>query len=144
MQRILPFLCLCMGLASAQAQSKEETLKAEWKKLTGTWSVSDARKGEVELPKGVRELLVFEIAADSIRVTMNKETTNGKMSIDPAKSPPTFDMTMKKDKESTSLGIYKIDGDTLILCMSESGKRPTEFKAGDAQTFIMKLTRVKN
>ena len=62
-------------------------------------------------------------------------------SLDPDKSPKEINLTAKGNK---ALGIYKLDGDDLTICMSVGGSRPSEFATrpgGDTETFTLKRNR---
>jgi len=59
-----------------------------------------------------------------------KKDHQREFTIDPAESPKHIDMTRQfEDRKDTFPGIYKIDGDTLKLCVDDFGRdRPAEFK----------------
>jgi uncharacterized protein (TIGR03067 family) len=62
-------------------------------------------------------------------------------SIDPAKSPKTIDLTAKT---VAIRGIYKFEGEELVLCLSIGANRPTEFatKPGsETEIFTLKRSR---
>jgi uncharacterized protein (TIGR03067 family) len=67
-----------------------------------------------------------------------------KFKIDATKDPKQLDLTREIDgKDSTWVGIYKIEGDTVTFCRSTSprgDRRPTEFKAGQG-VFLMVCKR---
>jgi uncharacterized protein (TIGR03067 family) len=56
---------------------------------------------------------------------------SGTYKFDPAKSPPTIDIAIRdgKDKGKTQLGIYKLDGDNLMIAFGRPGSavRPKNF-----------------
>src|SRR5205823_14159716 len=92
-----------------------------------------------------------------MRVTVGKDvmTVEGKESrqvqlrLAPGKSPKELDWTVLDgpDKGEGRQGVYKLDGDTLTICVAEPGgdgaDRPKEFKAGKGLALLV-LERVKN
>jgi uncharacterized protein (TIGR03067 family) len=77
---------------------------------------------------------------------MFKKEHTQKIKTDPAKTPAEIDfISMRKGKEETGYGIYKVEGDVLTIAMSgESAKgpasRPKNFEPGKFTT-IMVLKR---
>ncbi len=130
---------LAIGFAiSAQVgaqDSKDDAVKKELAKLTGTWKVTlfeiDGKK-----PRTDDELEKFLVTFDAdgkCTVQLNGkvivESTN---KIDPAKTPKTLDQTFTMGgggAGNTSLAIYELKDDTLKACYADPGDpRPTKFK----------------
>ena len=94
-------------------------------------------------------------AERAMRITRDQmiKTKDGKddpkgYTLDTSKTPHEIDVTSKQNgKEEKMYGIYKVDGDKLVLCVAMSDKaadRPKEFKTtGDAKTLTMLLTLKK-
>ena len=59
------------------------------------------------------------------------EPENTRYTHDAKKSPAEIDITEGRagGKDMIIKGIYKIDGETLTLCMSPLGERPTKFES---------------
>lgn len=61
--------------------------------------------------------------------------------LDPTKNPKTIDLTARGN---TAHGIYKLNGDDLMICVSLGGLRPKDFATrpgGDTETFTLKRNR---
>src|SRR5690349_3072845 len=62
--------------------------------------------------------------------------------IDPAREPREIDLTVVEGaQEQTLLGIYKLEGDALILCTSHRGDRPTEFSAEPGSGYLLRVLK---
>jgi uncharacterized protein (TIGR03067 family) len=133
-------------VVAAMSAADEEAVKAEMKKLEGTWQlvsgVKDGKETSEEVVKKVRVAIkggkhtVYfgdEVAAKEIPFT-----------VDLTKNPKTTVDTLPDGKEIK--GIYKLDGDTLTSCVAEVGKdHPSEFasKPGSGHTLRV-FRRVKS
>lgn len=113
---------------------KEEKLKEEEKALhQGVWQVTSFTRNGKETAKEIVDSI--ERMVDGKHVVWKR---NGKrfagttVELDPVASPKTMDVSpdggnMKGEK---LLGIYKLEGDILFICMAPKGKdRPTKFEA---------------
>jgi uncharacterized protein (TIGR03067 family) len=139
--------------------AKPET---DTEKLQGTWEVIESRlDGETRpVPEGVDGRLVIE--GDDFRLMfMTKQSVLQKLNsgdgsllfatlkLNTTKSPRNIDLVISKDPEAHELclGIYKLDGNDLMLCLpylKPCERRPTEFtaeKGSDQQLY--KLKRAK-
>jgi RNA polymerase sigma factor (sigma-70 family) len=136
--------------------------RTDTEKLQGTWEVIETRVNGETYPThdSTDHLLVIE--SDKFRRTcMPKESARPKLGVyggtiflatfklNTKTSPRNIDLEMSKDPEAheVCLGIYKLDGDDLMICLpylKPCERRPTEFKAekgSDQQLY--KLRRAK-
>jgi uncharacterized protein (TIGR03067 family) len=129
----------------APKPTQDDLVKAELSNLDGTWKTVSCQTDGVEVPGNTVEkmpLLTFKDGHFSIG------GVDGKIvDIDSAASPKTVHYEADTDNEDykTQLGIYKIDGDTFVDCVSLGGKeRPKDFvsKKGSGHT-LTKYKRVK-
>jgi uncharacterized protein (TIGR03067 family) len=72
---------------------------------------------------------------------MEAGSEEGTMKLDPTKKPATIDLaiTSGNDKGKSQVGIYKIDGDSITICLARPGEtdRPTEFKSTEENGNIL-------
>lgn len=115
---------------------------AELKALEGTWLLDaatlDGRDHTLDF-QGMKLIL----KGTDYAIEFGENSDKGTITIDPAKSPMWIDIkTGEKGpfKGKTLPGIYKLDGERLVLCChADAQKRPTEFDA-QSKTRNMLLT----
>jgi uncharacterized protein (TIGR03067 family) len=129
------------------APAVKEPPKADPMPLVGEWAGEKAEAAGMPLPippggvtmefKTDGKLIIREGAKPAEEATYNT---------DPKKDPNEIDITPPAagGKLGPWAGIYKIAGDTLTLCLSIDGKRPSKFEstAGSA-TMLMTFKRAR-
>jgi uncharacterized protein (TIGR03067 family) len=137
------------GLGLAQDDKKGG---AKAGKIEGTYLIVGFEGGGQKAPAEF-----FEKAPEAertVKITTDKLISSGKKkedsvayTIDPSKSPAHITTTETEGGKSvTSYGIYKLEGDTLTICMIESQKaedRPKEFKTVKGGKAIMMTLKKK-
>jgi uncharacterized protein (TIGR03067 family) len=128
--------------------SPDDAVKAEMKKLEGTWLVVSRQVGQIRVPdKEVKkDGLTFTFRDGKYVMKMGKLQEPGTFTVDPTTTPKKMDLNQpRKGKPAVTVpGIYKLEGDTLTVCY-HGKKRPTEFKAdARSENVIYTLKRVKN
>lgn len=113
-----------------QTKPDKEAIEGEW---TVIWADYYA------VPKKAEDLATMSvtIAGDKFtfweRGTLNIKAT---FTVDPAKNPKQIDF---KREGKMELGIYGLDGDELVLCVDDTGKRrPDSFVGRDCAMFVLK------
>jgi uncharacterized protein (TIGR03067 family) len=140
---------LIVMAATVAAPAPKETPKKDLPGIVGSWTLEKAEVGGMVLPLGAEGELSLTFAADGVVVATKRgqgKPENGRYTHDAKKSPAEIDITEPRAgaKEMIVHGIYKIDGDTLTICMSPMGERPTKFESpADGQTIIMTFKRMK-
>jgi uncharacterized protein (TIGR03067 family) len=131
---------------SLAAPGEKGAAKKDAPSIVGDWDGEKAVKGGVELPLpegGVKA--TFTADGKLIFKEGNKDPEEGTYTVDAKKNPAEIDIVPPKENV-THLGIYKIDGDTLTICLGEknAATRPTKFESPDGSNiFLVTLKRVK-
>jgi RNA polymerase sigma factor (sigma-70 family) len=123
---------------------KEDAVKDE-EKILGTWDyVSVETKGENLPQKEIKGARMIFAAEGKFTAINSKGEKKGTYKLDPAKKPR--EITTTNDDGKKHLGIYKLDGDTLTICMhqEDGAARPTEFATSkDTKLVLVVLKREK-
>jgi uncharacterized protein (TIGR03067 family) len=145
--RRLPFVVGLFAFAcAATAQQPEPKKKTDQELIKGTWRIvglesggkTQSEKGisgntfEFSKVKGVDTVVLMERAYPPVEFAY---------SLDPTKSPKEINLATKGNR---ALGIYKLEGDDLTICLSLGGSRPADFATragGDTETFTLKRNR---
>jgi uncharacterized protein (TIGR03067 family) len=131
-------LAVAVGLLAA-APGKDE--KDDLKKLEGDWIFSSWDHAGQPLPAEARETAKLTVKGDKYTFHFNDLTEEGTIKLDPGKKPATIDLaiTEGEDKGKTQVGIYKIDGDTITVCLAAPGAkdRPIDFKSTEENGHIL-------
>jgi uncharacterized protein (TIGR03067 family) len=105
--------------------------KQEAPKLLGTWNVEKviAMGKEQAQPPGLR--LTFKDHGRCLsQEDENERVTESKYKIDMSQNPPHIEMhPAYEGAKHAALGIFKIEGDTLTICVSMKGARATKFES---------------
>lgn len=148
MAGMVALLLLAGGLASAQDKKTPP-------KLDGTYVIVNLeQKGEKipadlidKIPEADRTLILKGDMLIPPKMGKDDKIT---LKLDPSKTPAHITTTETKagGKTETSYGIYKTEGDMLIICMVDNGKeedRPKEFKTSkDSKAMLMTLKKLKD
>lgn len=127
----------------------EDAADKESKALEGTWKFVSLRADDQDAPKDVIEKWRWTFRDQMILMPAADGASKASYTVDPTKSPKTFDMTSldAKTKGKTFLCIYKLESDRLTICVPEGRgestdpTRPKEFSGGSGRSLFV-LERV--
>jgi len=134
-------LCLIGTLLAAAAPAwADDAVKGEQKKLAGTWKVKEGSADNQPLPAEAREkarLVLTDATFAFVGGGIDKTTT---YAVDPAKG--TITIQPPKGEAKPLRGLYKLDGDTLTLSVTDSDILPVKLAAA-ADVLYLVLERAK-
>jgi uncharacterized protein (TIGR03067 family) len=135
-------LLLCVALAVGAPGVKNPPKKAA-PTILGSWQLEGFAVGgaPVPRPKGDDSVITFRPDGTFGAERNGKPESDGEgtYQLDEKKTPAELDLIPPKDK--TMLAIFRIDGDTLTLCMGET--RPTSFEStAGGMAVVMTFKRV--
>jgi uncharacterized protein (TIGR03067 family) len=140
--RCLILVALGLMLHSLHNAAGQE--KTDIDRIQGSWKTNKVEvEGKPPPPEFVEKgKFVFKGSKVSI-FQDDKVTEEATFVLDSAKKPPTIDLTATAGpgKGKITYGIYRLEGDTLTLCIGD--KRPSEFK-GQGTAGLLQFKRVKS
>ena len=137
---ILIGLALGLGAPGAKDPPKKEV------SIVGEWVAEKGTVGGDDRPTPAGSV-VFEFTADGKVVIREgkKQPDPAEYKVNPKKEPAEIDVSPPADqKQPTMKGIYKLDADTLTICISRGGVRPTKFespKGSDLMLLVLKRAK---
>jgi RNA polymerase sigma factor (sigma-70 family) len=119
------------------AAAKGEAPK-DGEKIVGTWAYASVEVGGRKVPEeDLKEARMVFDAEGKFTANPKGHEMAGTYELDPTKKPR--EITTKNGEGRTHLGIYKLDGDSLTICMSEEAgaERPTEFATKEGSKVVL-------
>jgi uncharacterized protein (TIGR03067 family) len=113
--------------------------------LQGTWNVTSLEVEGQQMPDNMLGDAEILIKGKRFTSTGMGAIYEGTLKLDPSASPPQLDMKFDAgpEKGNTNLGIYKVSGNSLKLCIATRGSvRPSRFASTPGSGFALEvLTR---
>jgi len=129
----------------AAAPPDKEALRAERERHQGTWTVTSSIYDGQPAPDALVRSIERVVTGDHVVWKRDGKSFSGtKVELDPAPEPKTLDVIPDggRNRGERVLGIYRLDGDRLTICMAAPGQpRPKEFKAGKGSGCTLRTFR---
>jgi uncharacterized protein (TIGR03067 family) len=140
----------CFVALAIAAPAKDVPPKKEMPSLVGEWKFEEGQAADKAVPIQKGELTLNFDAKGGMHLSMmmagQKIDLDASYKIDLTKTPFEIDLIPPSGKaDRNSLGIFKIEGDTLTICSDDSGKmRPIKFEtvAGNGAITLLKFKRI--
>jgi uncharacterized protein (TIGR03067 family) len=99
--------------------------------MQGDWNCDKMVRDGMAFPDDAAQALFRNVKGDAYTIhRFRTKAGSGTFKLDASKTPKQIDMTPDGGKAGTIEGIYKFDGDKLVMCYAgPKGKRPTAFES---------------
>ena len=132
-RRARPFLVGLFATGLCTAGVIDDAGKNELKRHQGTWiatsSTFDGQKAPDEVARSIQRIVTENHV---VWERQGKRFAGTTIELDPTHDPKNIDVIPDggRNRGERVLGIYKLDGERLTICMARAGQpRPTAFKA---------------
>jgi uncharacterized protein (TIGR03067 family) len=124
-------LIACWIAGGSIALGQKPDAAADMKAMVGTWKIEKAEMAGMDATAFVKDVTLEIGEGGKYTVLILGQKDAGSVSIDPTKKPAEMDIKGAEgpNKGKTIKTIYKLDGDTLIVCYElGGGDRPSKFE----------------
>jgi RNA polymerase sigma factor (sigma-70 family) len=132
-------LCARLALADKPVAAGKDADQKDEDKIVCTWAIVSAERAGQKVPEELFKEDKWIFATDGeMTAEFNGKEHRGTYKLDPAKKPKEITITTNDGKTQPS--IYKLDGDTLTICMGDEDLgtgRPTEFATKEGTKVIL-------
>ena len=132
-----------LALAVTVAAPAPKEAKKDPPSVLGEWLIESTTLNGAPLPGGPVVTVVY--TADGKSETRREGgaiVQSGTYTLDPKKEPAEVDLTSAPPAAGTWKGIYRLDGDTLTVCVTTSSSaRPTSFEGKAGSGYIVTVYR---
>ena len=138
---LVPALALFACLAPSAAGKPDDPVAAEYKALVGNYKVEKVLLGGKDITEHLKEMK-FEIRdGGKYTAQVGELKDDATFTADPAKKPKEMDVKPNggPNKGQTVKAIYKLEGDTLVLCYDhdKSENRQSKFESPEGTTVLL-------
>jgi uncharacterized protein (TIGR03067 family) len=142
--RAIPLACLLALAGTLAAESPKGPTDLE--KLQGEWVLVGLEVREATVPAEKLAGTTLVIRKDKYTTVVKKKEYPVTFTLDPTKDPKHIDMLIPDaaGKPQPAKGIYKLDGDKLVICRGQApgGERPRNFvSSATNDTFVVTWER---
>ena len=120
----------------------QPVMRKDWSAIQGTWQVTYSEDGGRIATQEMLKEIRFVIDEQNLITEIGGRKSVSTYKLDPSTNPKSLDLT---ENGRTKQGIYDLEGDTLRICIAESGdQRPTAFDSqpNSANDIVLILKRV--
>src|SRR5262249_53126630 len=131
---------LAVALVLCRAGATQAGGKSDQEKFQGDWLIVTAIKGGDAIPPAFLKAAKANFKGDKITIEVAGESYFGIAKLDETKKPKEVDLTVEGQLH---LGIYKVEGDDLTVCLAAPKEpRPTKFESpAKTGTFLVVFRR---
>lgn len=137
------------GAAADTNAPQEEQVASDREAIQGVWQVTAMRAAGNPGPESIIAASRYHFDGETLTIKLGESRSDDyTFTLDPAAKPmAACDMTPlgSQDPAATMKGIYKVEGDSLIICLGKH-QRPTEMRAEEEDGFgqvLIELQRAK-
>jgi uncharacterized protein (TIGR03067 family) len=106
----------------------------------GTWTAVALTSSGKKFPQEQAKIFQLTFSGEKVTLSFLGKSKTGTFKVVAGKKPKQFDMQIPGDRPNP--GIYKLEKDTLTLCFSDGGERPTAFEsAAGSRNILLVLKR---